>query len=74
MPHDLVDVMKALYNSEINVSISCFWDGGWDVKLGDKMNGYKAEDNFYRVDEAASWLVNKAKKAYPNSEFAKLYR
>lgn len=39
----LHDVLARAYKSEINVEISTFWDGGWDVKLGDPMNGYLAE-------------------------------
>ena len=43
---DIEIVMKNLYESEINCSISSFWDNGWDVKLGDEMNGFVAEGNF----------------------------
>lgn len=67
----LTAVMRALYANEINVAISSFWDGGWDVKLGDEMNGFKAESNFDNLDDAASWLIDEAKKAFPRSDFAK---
>lgn len=40
---DLALILARLYRSEINCSISTEWDGGWDVKLGDEMNGWKAE-------------------------------
>lgn len=41
---DTLDVLLAqLYRSEINVSISTFWDEGWEVKLGDEINGFVAE-------------------------------
>ncbi len=43
---DIETVMQKLYDSEINCSISCLWDGGWDIKLGDDMNGFMAEGNF----------------------------
>lgn len=67
--------MQALYASEINVSISCFWDGGWDVKLGDEMNGFKAERTFENseLDSAGAWLVREAKRAFPDSVFAKAF-
>jgi hypothetical protein len=40
IPHmDIEIVMRKLYESEINCALSCFWDNGWDVKLGDEMNG-----------------------------------
>ena len=43
----LETVLARLYRSEINVSISTFWDGGWDVKLGDDMNGFEAETTIF---------------------------
>lgn len=38
-------MFQDIYDSEINIRISTFWDGGYDLKLGDYMNGYKAETN-----------------------------
>ncbi len=67
-----MDVLQRLYDSEINFSISCFWDGGFDVKLGDQMNGFKAEDNVDTFADAVKWLEKKAKELYPNSDFAKI--
>lgn len=71
----LTAVLQALYASEINASISCFWDAGWDVKLGDELNGFKAERTFENseLDAAAVWLVSEAKRAFPQSEFAKTW-
>lgn len=62
---NLARVMQRLYDSEINVSISSMWDGGWDVKLGDEMNGFVAEASFHpsngtspdTFDHARSWLT-----------------
>lgn len=73
MTPNLLAVMLALYASEINIAVSCFWDGGWDVKLGDNMNGFKAEKNFDDLDSAAPWLIDEAKRLYPTSEFAKAW-
>jgi hypothetical protein len=42
---DLAAELQRIYDSEINVEIGWFWDGGIDVRLGDKMNGYLAEEN-----------------------------
>jgi hypothetical protein len=39
-----MSIMQDLYHSEINVSVSWFWDGGIEVKLGDPLNGFVAED------------------------------
>lgn len=66
------DILNALYNSEINVEISSFWDGGWTVKIGDAMNGFKAEMTFDDLSEnTAAWLTKAACELYPNSDFAK---
>ena len=72
-PLALAAVLRALYASEINVSVSSFWDGGWRVKLGDDWNGFDAEKEFRNdaLDEAASWLVEQALALYPDSVFAK---
>ena len=37
---DLTTVLMDLYRSEINCSISSFWDNGFLVQLGDDMNGF----------------------------------
>jgi hypothetical protein len=42
---DLEEILVSLYASAISVSISWIWDGDIDVKLGDPLNGYKAEGN-----------------------------
>lgn len=63
-------IPQRLYKSEINFQISCFWDGGFDVKLGDTMNGWKAEANIYTYDEALQWLDQQARQSYPDSQYA----
>lgn len=55
-------VLKKLYASEINCSISCFWDNGWDVKLGDEMNGFKAEETLPTLKECADFLDREARR------------
>ena len=40
---DLEEILSALYESEINASISWLWDGGIDLQLGDELNGYDAD-------------------------------
>lgn len=70
---DLVLRMAALYNSEINCGVSSFWDGGFDVWIGDDMNGKKAETNFDAGDlsKAADWLHDEAMRLFPESDYAK---
>lgn len=65
-----MNIIQRLYNSEINVSISSFWDGGFEVKIGDDMNGFKAETNVRTFAEAEAWLEEEAKRLYPESVFA----
>ena len=55
-PDGPLDRPTELYASQLNCSISCFWDSNWDVKLGDELNGFVAEGNFRTVDEVAEFL------------------
>jgi len=66
-----MEILQKLYDSEINFSVSCFWDGGIDVKIGDPLNGVKATACFRTISEAIEWLNYKAVELYPQSEFAK---
>lgn len=70
---DLIDILQRLYQSEINAGLSSFWDGGFTVFLGDKMNGCKAEKVFEsrNLKQASEWLHTNALKYYPDSEYAK---
>lgn len=61
------DIPQRLYDSEINFVISCFWDGGFDVKIGDAMNGFEAETQVRSYAEAIAWLDQEARKLYPGS-------
>ena len=42
---DLVAELERIYDSEINAEIRWFWDGAFTVKLGDKVNGFLAEED-----------------------------
>lgn len=64
-------LFKDLYDSEINVSLSWFWDTGFTVKIGDYMNGFVAEFNTYNVHEIEPWVVDKVKELYPDSWYVK---
>lgn len=69
-----MSILQDLYHSEINFHVSTFWDGGFDVKLGDPMNGFVAETNVRRWGEVEPWLRDKAIEHYPDSLFARMYR
>lgn len=40
---DLSAELQKIYDSEINLRISWLWDGGIEVRLGDEVNGFLAE-------------------------------
>jgi hypothetical protein len=62
-------VAQRLYDSEINCEISSFWDGGFTVKIGDEMNGFRAEVCVDTFSEAEDWLAREAARLYHNSRF-----
>ena len=69
-----MSIFQDLYDSEINFRISTFWDNGFEVKLGDEMNGYYAEATFSRFGEIEPWLKEKAIENFGDSLFARIYR
>ena len=64
-----MNILQRLYDSEINFSISTFWDDGFEVKLGDGMNGFVAEANVQNFAEVKHWLTKQVERHYPNSLF-----
>ena len=65
-----MSILQRLYDSEINVAISSFWDDGFYVKLGDGMNGYRAEGLCRTWHDVEEWLTAMARIHYPTSDFA----
>lgn len=59
---DFLKDMEDLYIHETNFRISCFWDGGFDVVIGDDMNGYIWEDSANTLFEAIMLLKNKIRE------------
>lgn len=57
---NLKDILEYLYKEEQNVSLTSFWDGGWDFALGDECNGITWHDNFCTLDIGAQAML----KAY----------
>jgi hypothetical protein len=67
-------ILRDLYDSEINYAVSCLWDGGYDVRLGDDLNGYDAVvTGLQSWHEVAQWLKDAAISLYPVSAFARIY-
>jgi hypothetical protein len=68
---DLTAELQKIYDSEINVEISWFWDGGIEVRLGDRLNGFLAETNVPLVAGIVPWLQEAIAHFYPDSTYAK---
>jgi hypothetical protein len=69
-PPDLAVELQKIYDSEINIQIGWFWDGGIEVRLGDDMNGYLAEENIKTVAEIVPWMQEAIGHFYPESSYA----
>jgi hypothetical protein len=64
-------ILQELFDSEINVAVQSFYDGGFTVKFGDPLNGFRAEAHFLDWASAEDWLRVTAVTLYPTSEFAR---
>src|SRR6478672_7152348 len=68
---DLADELQKIYDSEINVEILWLWDGGIEVRLGDRLNGFLTETNVSLVADIVPWLQGAIAHFYPDSTYAK---
>ena len=68
--HYVLEAIQGIYDSEINISISSFWDGGWNAQIGDDMNGFKDSAAFDCIEECLDWLIHRVVDIYPNSTYA----
>ena len=66
-----MSVLQRLYDSEINATVSSFYDDGFYVKLGDEMNGFRAEGRCNTWADVEEWLTAMARIHYPMSAFAR---
>jgi hypothetical protein len=72
LDHEIDKYLRLLYDSEINVGIESYWDGGWTARLGDETNGYiSVEYHLETLGSAVTWLCQEAYKRFPDSVFAK---
>jgi hypothetical protein len=65
-----MSILQRLYDSEINFEVSAFYDAGFDVRLGDALNGFLAEGKVKTWAEAEAWLRDQAMAHFPDSKFA----
>ena len=66
-----MSIMQCLYDSEINVAVSSFWDDGFYVKLGDEVNGYCAEGRCNTWADVEQWLDAMVSIYYPDSAYSR---
>ena len=67
---DLAVELQKIYKSEINVEIGWFLDGGIEVRLGDKMSGFLAEETLTSTAEIIPWLQEAIAPFFPTSAYA----
>lgn len=58
------EILEEFYKNEINLSISCFWDRGWELKIGDEINGWKLILNSFYLTEIEDFLNNECRKIF----------
>jgi hypothetical protein len=60
----LETVLRELYAHEINIEIAGFYDSGWTVRIGDEMNGYRAEREFAggELHLVGTWLEQEMRR------------
>jgi hypothetical protein len=61
--------MQRVYDSEISVVIEWFWDGGFDVTLGDPVNP-EAQGRVKTWREVEVWFREQILEHYPDSVFS----
>lgn len=71
MALDGTQVLQDVYDSEINLTLGWFWDGGINLVIGDDMNGVRHADHFDTMEGLVIWLTQELPRLYPDSEFAK---
>jgi hypothetical protein len=67
---DLAVELQKIYDNEINIEIGWIWDGGIEVRLGDRMNGFLTEENLKSVSDIIPWLQEAIAHFYPQSGYA----
>ena len=65
---DTIDLFDWLYVNEVNFEMKTIWDGGYFIKLGDEMNGFKEEGGGDTFEEAVEDLKRMVKNHYPEVE------
>ena len=67
---DLAIEPQKIYDNEINVRIGWFRDGGIEIRLGDVMNRYLAEETVGTAARIVPWLQEAIAHFSPESSYA----
>jgi DNA-directed RNA polymerase subunit RPC12/RpoP len=67
---DLAIELQKIYDSEINIRIAWMWDGGIEIRLGDEMNGFLAEEVVPSAGEILPWLQEAIAHFFAESTYA----
>ena len=67
----IIKELKRIGESEINFSISYFYDSTWIFKLGDDLNGFSYEESFTSIEDGMNHLIQEIIKQFPNSDYIK---
>jgi hypothetical protein len=79
MKRNLAETLQALYDSEINVTVTMLWDGGFDFALCsymDKLYGELRDPGWHQVRtgaELADALHEAALQEFPDRGYARLH-
>ena len=68
-----IRILEDLCTSDIPFSIICMGNTGFDIRLGDDVEGWREIKNFAGITEGIMWLKGAAIRNYPRSYFASKY-
>jgi hypothetical protein len=65
-----MNIFQRLYDSEINFEVTGFYDAGFNVRLGDGLNGFVERGKAETWEQVEAWLRDQALAHFPDSKFA----
>lgn len=68
---NIIAELKRIGKSEINFSISYFYDEQWEFRLGDELNGYTYLASFHSIESGMNHLIQEIIKQFPDSDYIK---
>lgn len=56
----LEEILTKIYDTEQNIKISTFWDGGWNLAIGDYANGWidSQGGDFDTIEDLRDYLIS----------------